>query len=301
MQKKYEDLYKPLFVKRSEVVKGEKDVSEDDLKAVTSFEDEEAKQKAAKVAVPSDSAPATTTTTTTTTTEAPNTTASDAKGIPEFWLAVLKNSEIYDDMVKPYDEDALKFLVDVTSNNFDDGQSTATSKGFTIEFTFAENPYFDTKVLIKSYYLNPEDGASIEESKGCDIAWKEGKNLTVKTVIKKQKHKSGKNTRKVKKEEPQDSFFNFFKTIEEPENEEEEEEFDQLVDADLELGQIFKERIIPLAVQYYTDEIPLPFYDMSNMQFGDDGDDEDQEDGDDNAAHVVDNVQQDNNPECKQQ
>ena len=37
------------------------------------------------------------------------------------------------------------------------------------------------------------DGPEIYRCKGCPIAWKPGKNLTVKTVKKKQKHKSKEN------------------------------------------------------------------------------------------------------------
>lgn len=44
----------------------------------------------------------------------------------------------------------------------------------------------------------------------CDINWKKGKNVTVRTVQKKQKHKSKGNVRVVSKTVTADSFFNFF-------------------------------------------------------------------------------------------
>ena len=45
---------------------------------------------------------------------------------------------------------------------------------------------------------------------GCTIDWKKGKNVTVKTVNKKQVHKSKGSVRTVKKTVQNDSFFNFF-------------------------------------------------------------------------------------------
>ena len=54
-------------------------------------------------------------------------------------------------------------------------------------------------------------GPEIFKCKGCTINWKEpGKNLTVKTVKKKQKHKSKGNVRTITKQVKNDSFFNFF-------------------------------------------------------------------------------------------
>ena len=44
----------------------------------------------------------------------------------------------------------------------------------------------------------------------CKIDWKKGKNVTVKTVKKKQKHKGSGTTRTITKTVQSDSFFNFF-------------------------------------------------------------------------------------------
>jgi hypothetical protein len=44
----------------------------------------------------------------------------------------------------------------------------------------------------------------------CKIDWKKGKNVTVKTVKKKQKHKASGTTRTIQKTVQSDSFFNFF-------------------------------------------------------------------------------------------
>lgn len=62
---------------------------------------------------------------------------------------------------------------------------------FTLEFVFSPNEYFDNDVLTKSYIMKCEpeidtpftfDGPEIYKSTGCEIRWKEGKNLTQQLV-----------------------------------------------------------------------------------------------------------------------
>lgn len=47
----------------------------------------------------------------------------------------------------------------------------------------------------------------------CAIDWKKGKNVTVKTIKKKQKHKGRGTVRTITKQVPNDSFFNFFSPL----------------------------------------------------------------------------------------
>merc|ERR1712227_216065 len=54
------------------------------------------------------------------------------------------------------------------------------------------------------------EGPEIVKCTGCTIDWKKGKNLTVKQVKKKQKHKSKGSIRTITKQVKADSFFNFF-------------------------------------------------------------------------------------------
>lgn len=54
------------------------------------------------------------------------------------------------------------------------------------------------------------EGPEIYKSVGCIIDWKKGKNVTVKTIKKSQKHKSRGAVRSVTKVVQNDSFFNFF-------------------------------------------------------------------------------------------
>ena len=104
---------------------------------------------------------------------------------------------------------------------------------------FEANEYFDNEILTKEYDLKCDadlddpwsyDGIAIIKGKGfvfpiivrffhfnacfarnsCKIDWKKGKNVTEKTVTKKQKHKSKGQVRTVTKTVKNDSFFNFF-------------------------------------------------------------------------------------------
>ena len=107
--------------------------------------------------------------------------------------------------------------------------------GFTLYFHFGPNEYFENQVLTKTYELKCEpqeddpfsfevitqmqsinfsifvlQGPEIIKCTGCTVEWKKGKNLTVKQVKKKQKHKSKGSIRTITKQVKADSFFNFF-------------------------------------------------------------------------------------------
>lgn len=173
-------------------------------------------------------------------------------------------------MFQKKDVDTLKYLEDITVTYFDN------DAGFKIDFHFKENPYFENKVLTKTYKRHTECNDDTCEDiipEGCEIKWKEGKNLTVKVITKKQRHKSGGKLRTVKKyffifkyiyffnrEVECDSFYNFFKPLKAPDVDEEEEEedaldaFEALVDSDIELGQLIAEKIVPDAINYYLNE-----------------------------------------------
>jgi nucleosome assembly protein 1-like 1 len=63
-------------------------------------------------------------------------------------------------------------------------------------------------------------------------------------------------TRVIKRAVPNETFFNFFDTIQLPEDEEldeeRQEELDEYLEADYELAEEFKEKIIPHAVDWFT-------------------------------------------------
>ncbi|XP_043261771.1 nucleosome assembly protein 1-like 1-B isoform X2 [Colletes gigas] len=245
----YNKLYAPLYEKRGEIVSGayeptdtqcvwESDDDEDELinelTKTTLEENKEEKKEEAE--------------------------SEDVKGIPEFWLTIFKNVGTLADMVQEHDEPILKHLHDIKVKFLE-----ANPMGFVLEFHFEPNEYFTNRVLTKEYIMKctPEkndpfsfEGPEIYKCKGCTIDWKKGKNVTVKTIKKNQKHKSRGSIRTVTKTIQNDSFFNFFSPPVVPEDSEAEidDETQALLTSDFEIGHYIRERIVPRAILYFTGE-----------------------------------------------
>jgi nucleosome assembly protein 1-like 1 len=123
-------------------------------------------------------------------------------------------------------------------------------------------------VLTKKYVVNPDllddKAPALSKCEGCEIQWKEGKDLTVTEVKKKQKAKSGKNkgqVRMVTSTEPKASFFWFFaqplteeEEMELQEKEEEPESVKLTMEDDYEVGHSIRTSVVPEAVLWYTGE-----------------------------------------------
>ena len=181
LEEKYRGLYAPLYAERASIVKGEVDVdagAPDDGEVA----DEEA-----------------------------------PKGIPDFWLCALRNHEAIAEQITEKDEEALKYLVDVTCKPLEpvapeepEEEEEEEARGFTIDFHFEQpNPFFTNAVLSKSYHMVDEEDPILEFSEGTEIDWLPGKNLCVKVLRKKPK-KGVKNAKPITKTERCESFFNFF-------------------------------------------------------------------------------------------
>ena len=121
-------------------------------------------------------------------------------------------------MVQEHDEPILKHLKDIKVKSVDAGQPMS----FILEFHFEPNEYFTNEVLTKTYRMRSEpddsdpfsfDGPEIMGCTGCQIDWKKGKNVTLKTIKKKQKHKGRGTVRTVTKTVSNDSFFNFVEEV----------------------------------------------------------------------------------------
>jgi nucleosome assembly protein 1-like 1 len=136
--------------------------------------------------------------------------------------------------------------------------------GFDLVFTFEKNDYFSNETLKKSFVMTKQN--IIEKCEGTEISWKDGKDVTKKKIKKKSKKKGQNKT--ITKTVEQESFFNFFKTIEMPdekelegkgndekEGDEEEKDVGELMDADFDIGNEFKDQLIPLALEYYLEVI----------------------------------------------
>ncbi|KAI9496849.1 hypothetical protein BDB00DRAFT_757610, partial [Zychaea mexicana] len=296
LEKKYLELYKPLYAKRAEVVSGKYEPTEAEVEAGKKVDEEEqadeeqqAQQQQPAAAKEDDD-------------------EKDVTGIPEFWLTALKNHPQIGESITDTDEDALKHLVDVR-------MSYMEKPGFKLEFEFSENEYFTDKTLTKTYYYqeHAQGGDFVyDHAEGAKITWKEGKDLTVTVETKKQRHKGTNKTRVVKRTVPADTFFTFFSPPVFPgENEELDEEeaegLDAKLEADYEMGEEFKDKIIPHAVDYFTgkaleyedfegdDDFEDDFYDEEDSE--EDDDDEDESDDDDDTAPAA---KGENAPECKQ-
>uniref|UniRef100_A0A0N5AFK3 Nucleosome assembly protein 1-like 1 n=1 Tax=Syphacia muris TaxID=451379 RepID=A0A0N5AFK3_9BILA len=185
------------------------------------------------------------------------------KGIPDFWLNTLKSVDRTAEMIQEHDEPILKHLVDISLKISRDPDS------FTLTFHFTPNEYFKETELTKWYKLQlaPDsddpfdyDGPLVVEAKGSEITWNEGKDVTKKVLKKKQKKGPGAG-KFITKTVKADSFFNFFDTIVLKETDKDkdgdDEEFDEersLLNEDFEIGQMFRDQIIPRAVLFYTGE-----------------------------------------------
>ena len=216
---KYQKLYDAINLRRSNIVAGRYEPAGDEIDWPSEDEDEED--------------------------EAEKLTNSVAKidlkefdensiGIPHFWKHALKNGneEALMGLVESCDEPILESLIDVTVS-----LNTPENTGFSLEFHFSENEYFTNSKLIKTYEIRngkstsamsanklsvlsagPDqdsplvfDGPEIIRCTGCKINWKEGKDVTKKTVkIKKLKARKGGDSKTLTREVSADSFFNFF-------------------------------------------------------------------------------------------
>jgi len=208
-------------------------------------------------------------------------------------------------MIQKPDEDALKLLTDITISYSNDPMS------YILEFHFAPNEFFTNTMLTKQYFLKVKvdaehpftfEGPEIYKCLGCGINWNKGKNLTVKTIKKKQKHKARGAVRTITKEVPADSFFNFFN----PPIVEDEDKVDidiqNILQNDYEIGHFLRSRIIPKALLYYTGDI----VDDEDEDFDEEDEEEEEENeeeesDEDGPTEKVNKKKQQNPAECQQQ
>jgi len=235
----------------------------------------------------------------------------DVIGVPEFWLTAMKNHIQLAEFITEKDEAVLKHLVDIR-------MSYIEKPGFRLEFEFSENEFFANKVLTKTYFYQDQAGYGgdfvYDHAEGTEINWKEGKDMTVTIETKKQRHKGTNKTRVVKRTVPADTFFSFFSPPAVPADgeeldEEEAEGLDEKLEADYELGEEFKEKLIPHAVDWFTGKA-LSYENYEGDDWGDEDDlyeDDDDEEGDDDDEEEDDEDEDETPakgeqaPECKNQ
>ncbi|CAO2197877.1 unnamed protein product [Urochloa humidicola] len=228
LEAKYQKLYEPLYSKRYEIVSGVVEVD-----GITKSGDE-------------------------------TPTEQKEKGVPDFWLNAMKNNEILAEEIRKRDEEALKYLKNITWCRIDD------PKGFKIEFSFDTNPLFKNSVLTKAYHMIDEEEPILEKAIGTEIEWYPGKCLTQKVLQKKPK-KGSKDTKPIIKTEDCESFFNFFNPPQVPDDDEEidEDMAEQLQDQmeqDYDIGSTIRDKIIPHAVSWFTGEAQDDDYDDTILE-----------------------------------
>lgn len=176
LEKKYFAKFTPLYEKRSSIINGNNEPTEEEIAAgeeddeENEDEDEEGDEK-----------------TETKTEEAGGASAESVSGIPEFWLSAMKNQISLAEMITDRDESALKHLTDIRMEYLD-------KPGFRLIFEFAENDYFTNKTISKTYFYQNESGYGgdfiYDHAEGDKINWKAEKDLTVRIEQKKQRNKS---------------------------------------------------------------------------------------------------------------
>lgn len=278
LEKKYFAKFTPLYSKRSQIVNGIIEPTEEEVKA---GESEEEKQDEAEEAEKTKD-------------------AESIKGIPEFWLSAMKNQASLSDMITDKDEALLKDLVDVRMEYLE-------KPGFKLIFEFAENEFFSNKILTKTYFYQTESGYGgdfiYDHAEGDKIEWKEGKDLTIRIESKKQRNKNTKQTRVVKKTIPTESFFNFFSPPEPPgaQADDSATEIEERLELDYQLGEDIKEKLIPRAIDWFTGEA-LQFEELEDdIEEGDFEDEDDEEEDDVNDEEDEESDDEDDTGKPKQE
>ncbi|PWY73241.1 NAP-domain-containing protein [Aspergillus eucalypticola CBS 122712] len=259
LEKKYFAKFTPLYQRRSTIVNGAAEPTDDEVEAGQGDEEDVDSKDDAEAAKEEDQ-------------------ESQIAGIPEFWLSAMKNQISLAEMITERDEEALKHLVDIRMEYLD-------RPGFRLIFEFSENAYFTNKTISKTYYYKEENGYGgdfiYDHAEGTKIDWKAEKDLTVRIESKKQRNKNTKQTRIVKITVPTESFFNFFSPPQPPTDDDDTvaTDIEERLELDYQLGEDIKEKLIPRAIDWFTGEA-LQFEELGDDMDADDYDDEDEEDED---------------------
>ncbi|ODV95450.1 hypothetical protein PACTADRAFT_75928 [Pachysolen tannophilus NRRL Y-2460] len=326
LERKYHGKYKPLYIKRHNIIIGKEEPSAEEIEEGEQLireereedededghdgkddEDDEDDEEEEEV----------------------------AKGIPGFWLTALENLGIVAETITEKDAEVLSKLTDIRMEYLD-------VPGFKLIFEFDENNFFTNKTLTKTYYYQKELGYSgdfiYDHAEGSQINWTSNdNNVTLIVERRKQRNKHTKQVRTIEKLSPVESFFNFFDppkvpksskdkerdeedeentpdvegaNKEEDEDDELDEELEQRLELDYQIGEIIKDKLIPRAIDWFTGEaikyeIQEGDYDDEDDDFGDDNDEDDEDDEDDDGASDESGDEELNKskaqpPECKQ-
>ncbi|KAJ2701304.1 histone chaperone [Coemansia sp. IMI 203386] len=280
LEKKYSKLYAPLYERRSTIIAGKAEPTDEEKAEGAKIAEAEKEGESALSGIAEEKD------------DEDEEEQKAVDGIPDFWMTALRNHPQLGELITDRDEEAIKFLRDIRLEYLED------NLGFKLVFEFAENQFFSNTELVKTYFYEQSDVAGILEFKsaqGTEINWKPENDLSVTVETKKQRHKTTNRTRVVKKTVPSKTFFSFFTTVEEPDEDDDSdlaEETRDRIELDYELAEEFKEKIIPNAVDWFTgkaleyegledyeDEFMDDYYDDEDEDSDDDDDEDDDEDG----------------------
>jgi nucleosome assembly protein 1-like 1 len=248
LKRKYEALFAPLYERRREIVIGLGEPATAAEIAAGVPEDHKG-----KVSVELDNS------------------KDEETGLEGFWLTALQHHVVIESMITDRDEEVLENLIDISCGTLDPKERP----GFSVVFTFKPNEFFQETKLFKIFYWKLECGeTTIDDTSESPITWAEGKDVTVITTTQKQKSKSKKGAvRYVTKTEPCDSFFNLFKHAEDPE---ENEQW-------CSLAITIRDKVCPLAIEYYTGEAPDGSSDYDDDDEYEEGEEEEEEEEEEEA------------------
>lgn len=129
---------------------------------------------------------------------------------PNFWVQALSNASQIEEYIFECDEQAFEYITDIKASYID---AECEKKGYRVELSFAENPFFtNTSLWLEAHYdydfgtARPWKEPDCIELKSCTIDWKPGKNFTMDKK-KDAPSKKGKKRAGKAKEEPCPSFF----------------------------------------------------------------------------------------------
>lgn len=169
LEKKYHELYQPLYNRRSGIINGVLEPTDEEVETGRKFG--KSYDKDSNACDATDVKPV----------------LEDFRGIPCFWLTAMKNISSLAEIITPEDEKALYCLTDIRMSYLD-------KPGFRLEFYFSDNEFFSNKMISKTYFYRDELGYNgdfiYDHAEGDKIDWKNNKDLTTKVEIKKQRNKS---------------------------------------------------------------------------------------------------------------
>ena len=207
-------------------------------------------------------------------------------GVPDFWAKSIEGHPMLQQIITEKDSPIIKHVTMVKAEKVEEPSSMIT-----VEVFFEKNEFFTNDCLKFTCRMDKEDQKT-EEVIGQAINWKEGKDVTKKTIKKKQKNKKTKETRTITKKVADDSFFNVFESKKIPDDFKDDEDdedsetertmqgLDEANDAANDLYDMYTGE----ALEYYLGfgaSMSELLGAMGQNPYGDEDDEDDDEDGED--------------------